>query len=890
VLGDFSMTTSHYTLSQMVSIFIVAFVFTVPVSSQTKTQLSKYKDPSVPVEERITDLLFRLTIEEKIAQLQSSMKRNELEKVITSTGLGGISPIFRSFTASEAAEKTNAIQKIAVEKSRLGIPVIIHDEGLHGLIGNKVTSFPQAIGLAATWNPELVSKAAAAIGKESRSRGIRQLLSPTINIVRDVRWGRVGETYGEDSFLQSKMGVAFCKAIENEGVVTTPKHFIANNGDGGRDSYPIHLSERELREVYFPPFKACIQEAGSQSIMSSYNAIDGIPTSANPWLLTEILRKDWGFQGFVVSDYGSVTGIKEKHFVAATPKEAAIKAVEAGLDMELPNIEFYGTPLVEAAKEGSVSMTAIDAAVRNILRAKFKLGLFEHPYVDSKQADAINDSPENRALAREAGRQAIVLLRNENHVLPLKKEISSIAVLGPNADVAQLGDYSGFGMKTVSILEGIKNAIGQKANVQYIKGCDVGFAALSPIPSECLVPPDAKLGEHGLKGEYFTNPDLTGKPIFTRIDKQVHFEWAMGSPDKAIPVDHYSVRWTGKLVPKESGIYAIGGSTDDGLRLYIDGKLLIDSWFSRGATLDVVNLKLEAGHSYDVKIEFYENDGWSYASFDWEMKQDIDPLIQAAVDAAKKSDAAVIVTGIIEGEGYDRANLDLPGKQEQLIKAVAATGTPTIVVLLNGSAITMRNWIDSVSAVVEAWYPGEEGGNAVADVLFGDYNPGGKLPLSFPQFVGQVPLYYNHKPTGRGDDYSDMNGKPQFPFGFGLSYTSFSYSNLVISPLKIVPSGLISVSVDIQNTGAVLGDEVVQLYTHDPFASVTRPVKELKGFKRISLNSGEKKTITFTLSKVELSFLDRSMKSSVEPGSIEVLIGSSSDDIRVSGSFEVISQ
>ncbi len=884
------MKSLHYALVRILTIVIVCTLFLSTVSPQTPKKNPKYKDPSVSIEDRVNDLLSRLTVEEKVAQLQSSMKRSELEQVISTTGLGGISPIFRSFTATDAAEKTNALQKIAVEKNRLGIPVIIHDEGLHGLMGNKVTSFPQAIGLAATWNPELVSKAAAAIGKESRSRGIRQLLSPVINISRDVRWGRVGETYGEDTYLQTKMGVAFCKAIEAEGVITTPKHFIANNGDGGRDSYPVHFSERELREVYLPPFKACIQEAGSQSIMSSYNAIDGVPTSANSWLLTDILRKEWGFKGFVVSDYGSVTGIKEKHFVAATPKEAAVKAVAAGLDMELPSIEYYGAPLVEAAKDGSISMSAIDAAVKNILRAKYKLGLFEKPYVDPKQADLVNDSPEHRALAREAGRQAIVLLRNEHNILPLKKEITSIAVLGPNADEAQLGDYSGFGMKTVSVLEGIKNAVGKKTTVQYFKGCEVGFAVLSPIPSECLIPADAKPGEHGLTGEYFTNPDLTGTPIFTRIDSVVHFEWAMGSPDKKIQPDHYSVRWTGKLVPKESGYYSIGGSTDDGLRLFIDGKLLIDSWYSRGATLDVVNLRLEAGHSYDVKIEFYENDGWSYASFDWELKREVDPLIQAAVDAAKKSDVAVIVTGITEGEGYDRANLNLPGKQEQLINAVAATGTPTIVVLLNGSAVTMKNWIENVSAVVEAWYPGEEGGNAVADVLFGDYNPGGKLPLSFPQFVGQVPLYYNHKPTGRGDDYSDMNGKPQFPFGFGLSYTTFSYSNLIVTPTNITPAGSVTVTVDVQNTGTVSGDEVVQLYTHDPFASVTRPVKELKGFKRITLNPGEKKTLSFTLGKEELSFLDKSLRPTVEPGKIEVMIGSSSDDIKVRSSFDVTSR
>jgi beta-glucosidase len=872
-------------LRKVLYCFLLVFLI-LSLNAQTRKDQPKYKNSSIPIEERVNDLLSRMTLEEKIAQLQCSMKRAELEKVISKSGLGGVGPVLRSSIAREAAEKANALQRVAVEKSRLGIPVIIHDEALHGLIGNGATSFPQAIGLAATWDADLVSEVATVIAKETRSRGIRQVLSPVVNIARDVRWGRVEETYGEDPYLQSRMGVAFCKPIENEGVITTPKHFIANFGDGGRDSYPVHISERELREVYFPPFKACVQEANAQSVMAAYNALDDIPCSANRWLLTDILRKEWGFIGFVVSDYGSVAGIKDKHFVAATGKETATKAIEAGLDMELPDIEHYGEPLLEAVREGPVLSAAVDAAVKNVLRAKFKLGLFENPYVNPEKAEAQSNSSEHRQLARQAAREAIVLLRNKKDLLPLKKDITSIAVLGPNADSAQPGGYSGFGMKIVTVFEGIKNKVGPATQIQYAKGCEVGFASLPPMPAENLFPPNARPGEHGLKGEYFTNKDLSGTPVFTRIDKQIHFEWAMGSPDAAIPPDHFSIRWTGKIVPATTGIYTLGASTDDGVRLTIDGKLLINSWFDRGATLDAVTLTLEAGKQYDIRIEYYENEGWSYASLDWELKTVVDPRIQEAIDAAKKSDVALIVTGIIEGEGYDRANLDLPGRQEQLIRAVAATGTPTVVVLINGSAVSMKNWIDSVGAVVEAWYPGEEGGNAIADVLFGDYTPGGKLPVTFPQFVGQVPLYYNNKPTGRGNDYSDMSGKPLFSFGYGLSYTTFAYSNLNIVPTSIPPDGKAVVSVDVQNTGTCIGDEVVQLYTHDPVACVTRPVKELKGFKRITLAPEQKKTVSFELSRAELSFLDGKLKSIVEPGAIEVMIGSSCEDIRLRSSLE----
>jgi beta-glucosidase len=870
-----------FTLTVLLSLSLLT------VAGQTKDARATYKDPQAPIEERVSDLLSRMTVEEKIAQLQSTLRKIEWGKNLTVNGLGGVGPLLRSYVAKEAAEKGNEMQKLAVEKTRLGIPMIFHDEALHGLVGNNATSFPQAIGLAATWDTDLMTKVAAVIGKETRSRGIRQVLSPVVNMARDVRWGRVEETYGEDPCLQSRMAVAFCKSIEGEGVITTPKHFVANVGDGGRDSYPVFFSERELREVYFPPFKAAIQEGDAWSVMASYNAANDLPCSADKWLLTDVLRKEWGFKGFVVSDYGSVAGIMNKHFVAATPKEAAIKAVEAGLDMELPDIYFYGAPLLEAAKDGSVSKKAIDNSVKNILRAKFRLGLFEKPYVDPQAAAAINDAPEHRALAREAAREAIVLLKNEGNVLPLRKEIKSIAVIGPNADIVKLGGYSGYGMKTVTILDGIRNKLGSAATVYYEKGSDVGFTSLPSIPSEYLIPPDAKPGEHGLKGEYFTNKDLSGPPALVRIGKQINFEWAMGSPDSTIPPEHFSARWTGKLVPTTSGTYTIGASTDDGLRLSIDGKLLIESWFDRGATLDVVTLRLESGRQYDIDIEYYENEGWAYASFVWDLQRETDPRIQSAVDAARKSDVAVVAVGIIEGEGYDRANLDLPGEQERLIKSVAETGTPTIVLLVNGSAVTMKNWMNKVAAILEAWYPGEEGGNAVADVLFGDYSPGGKLPITFPQFVGQVPLYYNHKPTGRGDDYTDMSGKPLFPFGFGLSYTAFTYSNSQITPKQISSSGKVRVSVDLQNVGGRKGEEVVQLYLHDPVASVTRPVKELKGFKRITLEPREKKTVTFEISKNELQFLDAQMKNVVEPGTIEVMIGSSSDDIRLRSSFEV---
>jgi beta-glucosidase len=819
-----------------------------------------------------------MTIEEKIAQLQCEVKEVEGKNIITEKGIGELGPILRPLGPKEAAEKANRIQKFVMKNTRLGIPIIFHDEGLHGLCAKGATSFPQAIGLAATWNPELLGKVAVVIGKETRSRGIRQLLSPVVNIARDVRWGRVEETYGEDPYLTSVMGVAFCKGVRNEGVITTPKHFAANVGDGGRDSNIVHFSERLLREIYFPAFKSCVQEGKAESIMAAYNSLDGIPCSANKWLLTDILRGEWGFKGFVVSDYGSVAGIMYHHHTADTGKETARQTVESGLDIELPNIEFYGEPLLQAVKEGLVSESTINQAVSRVLLAKFNLGLFENPYVDPEFAAKVNDCKEHRELALQAALEAIVLLKNEGNILPLDKNIKSIAVIGPNADTVQLGGYSGFGMKAVTVLEGIKNKVSKGTKINYVKGGIIKFTdSLTVIPSKYFIPSDGMKKQHGLKGEYFNNMYLSGKPALVRVDNQINFDWGEGSPDKSIHPDKFSIRWTGKLIPSVSRVYKLGVTTDDGVRLFLDGKLLIDKWYDRGATTDEVSIQLKAGQQYDIKIEYYENKVVAVANLEW----DLLPSVTPAIEAAKKSDVAIVVTGIIEGEGKDRSNLNLSSQQENLIKAVYETGTPTIVVLINGSAITMDNWIAKVGAIVEAWYLGEEGGNAIADVLFGNYNPGGRLPITFPQSVGQLPLYYNYKPTGRGYDYIDLSGRPLFPFGYGLSYTKFEYSNLRLIPENMLPDKEVKVSVDVKNVGSFKGDEVVQLYIHRLVASVSRPLKELKGFKRITLAAGEKKTVTLTLKPDQLSFLDRKMKYVIEPGDWEIMVGSSSEDIRL---------
>lgn len=835
-----------------------------------------FENTGLPVEKRVEDLLKRMTLQEKLAQLRSGREMPD-------EGVGNLTHVTRDLPAKEGAEKANQYQVKAVEKTRLGIPVIIHDECLHGCVAKLSTSFPQAIALAATWDRELVYRVSKAIARETRSRGIHQCLSPVVDIARDVRAGRTEESYGEDPYLTSEMGSSFCRAMLEEGVIATPKHFAANFvGDGGRDSNEIHFSERILREVYFPGFKACVK-AGALSLMAAYNSLDGAPCSSNRRLLTSILRDEWGFQGFVVSDYGSVAGIFFNHRVAATLEEAAKLAVEAGLEVELPETYVFGDPLAKAVEKRVIAMEVLDEAVRRVLRAKFLIGLFDKPFTDPEEAEKLCNCEQHVQLALQAARGAIVLLKNEDNVLPLDREkIKSIAVLGPASDSVKLGGYSTIPRYAVTPLEGIRRKAKPGTKIRHAK-VSTAVGKYVPIPSRLLVPGPGE-ENHGLKGEYFDNRELKGKPVSTRIDKQVNFNWGTGSPGPELPQDDFSVRWTGRLVAPKTGVFEIGLASDDGVRLWLDGRLLIDSWRNRGVTLDTVAVKLEKGKQYDIKIEYYEHLGDAAAFLLWDYVDEAVPEVREAVRLARKSDVAVFFAEIIEGEGRDRAVLDLPRLQEIMIERIVETGTPTIVVLITGSAVT-GEWIKKVHALVQAWYPGQEGGTAIAEVLFGDYNPAGRLPFTWPRYVGQLPLYYNYKPTGRGYDYVDMSGRPLFPFGHGLSYTRFEYSNLKVE--KHGEEGPFEIGFDVANVGEKEGDEVAQLYVQDPVASVARPVKELKGFQRVFLKPGESRRIVFNLTADDLAFLDENMRRVVEPGEFKIMVGASSEDIRLQSSLEI---
>jgi beta-glucosidase len=859
-----------------------------------------YKDPARPVEQRVSDLLGRMTIEEKFWQLFMIPGDLSDGKQNYTHGIFGLNIRDRqrsvadteqmldykdSGVAASTATKINEIQKFFVEETRLGIPIIAFDEALHGLVRNDATAFPQSIGLAATWDTTLMGKVGAAIGREARSRGIRDVLSPVINLARDVRWGRVEETYGEDPFLMSELTAAYIRNIEDLGVVVTPKHLIANVGDGGRDSYPIDFNQRTLEEVYFPPFLAALRRGHATSFMTSYNSLDGAPCTANPWLLKEKLKKEWGFQGFVISDASAVGGLLDLHHTVATRQGAAKSAIEGGLDVIFQTDWAHHIPLLDAFKRGDVDTSAINDAVRRVLRAKFRLGLFEHPYVDPKGASFWSGHADHRALALQSARESIVLLKNADHLLPLKPPHRSIAVIGTDAAEARLGGYSGTGIGVVSILDGLRKRAGDATTVRYAPGCGRLDTTVVTIPASCFTTPD---GKPGVRGEYFNAIDLSGTPVLTRTDRQIDFAWTLFSADPAVNLDWFSVRWTGSLTALRTGTVRIGVEGDDGYRLYVNDSLIIDRWQKAGFALTTVPVQCTQGQQYKVRLEFSEGVGNVRCRLVWdEGVPQHENAIRAAVDAAAASDVAVVVVGVEEGEFRDRSNLALPGHQEEMIRRVAATGKPVIVLIVGGSAVTMSPWMDNVAAIVDVWYPGEKGGVAVADVLFGDYNPAGRLPVTFPATVGQVPLYYNHKPTGRGDDYMDHSGKPLFPFGFGLSYTTFVYSDLRITPAQIRSDGKAVVTCTVKNTGTTAGDEVVQLYTRDLLASLSRPVMELRGFHRIALRPGESREVHFELGFEELCMLDAKLKRVVEPGDFKIMIGSSSADIRLRGFLNV---
>jgi len=825
-----------------------------------------YQDPALSIEERVNDLVSRMTLEEKVSQM--------------------------------------VYDAPAIE--RLGIPAYNWwNECLHGVgRAGVATVFPQAIGLAATWDTALMHRVATAISDEARAkhhealrRGIRDIYtgltfwSPNINIFRDPRWGRGQETYGECPYLTARMGVAFVRGLQGDDpkylkLVATPKHYAVHSGpEPARHTFDARVSERDLQETYLPAFEACVVEGKAFSVMGAYNRTNGEPCCASPTLLDKILRQRWGFQGYVVSDCGAIADIYERHKVVATAEEAAALAVKAGCDL---NCGSTYPALINAVAQGLIDEATIDRAVKRLFTARFRLGMFDPPeHVPYARIPyEVNDCPAHRALALQAARESIVLLKNEGNLLPLPKNLASIAVIGPNADSLSvlLGNYNGTPSHAVTPLEGIRRKLSPTTKLYYARGCPIaaGVPTLEVIPSSALRPPQADAGQTGLVGRYYPQARLEGAPALTRVDPLVDFAWKGCSPLSGKWADPFAVCWEGFLVPPVSGTYRLGAKGLSDYRLYLDGELLVTYEGIHHPIALTKEIRLEAGRFYALRLEYIQRGLDPQVQLLWAPPDADEEAL--ALEAARKAEVVVMVLGLspeLEGEempvqvegfaGGDRTDLKLPRPQEELLRRIHALGKPVVLVLLNGSALAV-NWAkEHIPAIVEAWYGGEEGGNALADVLFGDYNPTGRLPVTFYKSVEDLPPFEDYNMEGR--TYRYFRGEPLFPFGYGLSYTTFAYRDLRLSAPSIAPGEALTVSVEVQNTGQRAGDEVVQLYLRDVEASVRVPLWQLAGFERIHLAPGERRTVSFTLAPRQFSLIDAQGQRVIEPGEFRIAVG-----------------
>ncbi|WP_456314776.1 glycoside hydrolase family 3 N-terminal domain-containing protein [Pseudomonas shirazensis] len=868
----------------------IIFVMAVGFFNQTHAQKKyPYQDAKLPVEDRVKDLLSRMSLEEKARQMD--MYRGELFKEkedfsksksnakIGNLGIGAIHDLY-----PRSAKMINDLQTEVIKNNKWGIPALIMCEMLHGYLDDGSTAFPMNIGLGATWDTSVMDKVGKVIAMEARAHGVHFGLGPNLDLGREPRWGRVAETFGEDAYLNSEIGLAMIKGMQGDDlrsdrtIISEPKHFAVHGiPQAGGNSSPILVGERSAREDHLPSFEKAFRKGGALGTMCAYSELDGIPCAANHWLLTDVLRKEWGFKGIVVSDLGAIKYLQTTHYVTNSPKESIREAVAAGVDMQFYDFtnEFWQKSIIELVGEKKLTMEQIDRAAGGVLRLKFLLGLFENPYTDKNLIKERFHTKENQEAALEAGRKSIILLKNDNNILPLSKDIKTVAVIGPNADASRLGGYAVKNKVGTTVLEGIKQVAGAKTNILYEEGVSL-IVKGQIIPSKFLFTPDGS--QNGLKGEYFNNRNVEGTPVLTRIDNQLEFDWPW-SPGDGVTDDDFSIRWTGYIQSEKSFDGWLGLSSDDGIRMWVDDQLVIDNW-TKGATSMVTTPKnIEAGKKYKVRIEMWEGGWGARAHLRWNLEK---VNFQPAIDIAKKADVAIVVLGesneLVE-ENRDVASLDLHGMQQELIEAIQKTGTPVVCVLLNGRPLS-TNWIsENIPALVEAWFPGEAGGRAVADVLFGDYNPGGRLPITVPKSVGQLPIYYNQKPSAI-HRYVSESENPLYTFGYGLSYTKFEYSNFAINTAEIKADGELKVSVDVKNTGNFDGDEVVQLYINDVYSSVTTPKKTLKGFKRLFIKKGETKKVEFTLTADELSIWNREMKRVVEPGDFVVMVGGNSTDLQ----------
>jgi beta-glucosidase len=797
-----------------------------------------YKNTNLTVEERVKDLLTRLTLKEKI-------------DLLGGTGFA-TKPI-----------------------DRLGIPELRMADGPVGVRWGESTAFPVSIAMAATWDPVLINRIGSAIGRETKGKARHVILGPCVNIARLPMGGRNFESFGEDPYLVSRMTVNYITGVQSEGVAATVKHFAANNQEHERMFVDVLVGERALNEIYFPAFKAAVTEANVFCVMSSYNKVNNHFASENDDLLINKLKKEWEFNGLVMSDWGAVH--------SSTP------TIKGGLDLEMPHGKFMNQEsILSALDKGEINLVTIDKKVERILRVIIKLGLLDSEVW--KENDKLVNSPDNRKIAYETSLASIVLLKNENNLLPLQKDkVKRIGVIGPSAKIARTGGGGSSlvsPIKPVSPLEGIKNKLGKNINIEFAEGVRLDGDEKA-ISSEFLFT-DEKMKTHGLIAEYFSNMNFTGEPQIKRVDKELDFWWHGGSPGKDIGEDNFTVRWTGYIKAPLTGDYEIAIASDDGVRFYLDDKLLINDWYNRGVSTSKANVSLDQNKIYKIKIEYYENGGDAVCVLGWNTPNE--DLMMDAVDVAKNSDVVILFVGTsnnYETEGRDKDNLMLPNNQDELIRKISEINKNVVVVLSTGSPVLMNNWIDNVHSVVQMWFAGSEGGNAIADILIGNYNPSGKLPITFPRSWEDSSPFNSYKSFSGTTYYSDdiyvgyrhfdkYGIEPLFPFGFGLSYTTFEYSNLSIAS----DDDELKINFVIENTGNKKGEEVCQLYIGAKNSKIDRPEKELKSFSKIFLAPGEKKQIEMRIPKSSLAYFNSQTSSwELDGNNYLFMVGSSSRNI-----------
>ena len=826
------------------------------IDLNNNSKMDPYEDPNISAIERAKDIISHLTIEEKIAQMESGAP---------------------------------SIPKLGISKYNW------MNEALHGIRGDHgeiTTVFPQAIGLAASWNVDLASQQGVAISDEARGlandRGNDRYLdfwSPVINIGRDPRWGRTQEGYGEDPVLVSEISKAFIKGLQGDHpkyykVLSAPKHFVANNEEYRRHSGSSEVPMKILRDYYLPAFKSSIVDAGAQSIMTAYNALNGIPCTANTFLLQDILRNEWQFPGWVVTDCGAIYDIHVNHKYVNDPVKAVALSLKAGTDLNCGS--YFRLHLKDAFDQGLVTMEDIDQALLRIFVTRIKLGVFDPPSMNpySKISKDVVDSKLHRELAHEIALQSIVLLKNENDILPLQKSIKSVAVIGPNANFCRFGTYSGKSSINITPLEGVKSMI-PDANITYSQGTTILETELPTMPDNLFYTSD---GNPGVKAEYFKGFNIKKEPDLVRIEKSPNISWEFdGTPDSTIfETNSFSVRFSGNIVVQKSGSYKINVNGIDGLKFYFQGKKLVDKVSENYSHTTFKTSYLDKGTQYPFSLEYFEDEGWGEVRLG--ISEIKEGLIDDAISKAASSDLVLMVMGTydyIESEGRDRKNTDLPLDQKNLLKKIYDVNENIVLILINGSTISLPWANRHIPAIIEAWYPGQSGGKAIAEVLFGDYNPGGKLPMTFYKGINDLPPFDDYD-VRNGRTYMYFKGEPLYPFGYGLSYTNFELKNVRLNKTNFSKSDTLQITFNITNTGLRHGSEVPQLYIEQ------NGIKKLKAFQRIFLNKDESLESFMKVAIEDFQSWDLiENKYVVKTGDYRIHLGTSSKDFVFTSNIKV---